>query len=46
VVRHAFQGGVYATVFGQVITAAADGVQLRWSRTPWLLSSWTASTVR
>jgi uncharacterized protein with NRDE domain len=45
VVRHAFEGGVYSTVFGQVITATTDGVQLRWSRTPWLLGTW-AGTMR
>jgi uncharacterized protein with NRDE domain len=43
VVRHAFEGGVYATVFGQVITVDADGVQIGWSRTPWELSSWSTS---
>ncbi|MDT7537470.1 MAG: hypothetical protein QOI82_1055 [Actinomycetota bacterium] len=41
VVRHAFEGGVYATVFGQVITADEAGVQLSWSRTPWELDSWS-----
>ncbi|MDX6200324.1 MAG: hypothetical protein QOJ79_3475 [Actinomycetota bacterium] len=40
VVRHPFEGGVYATVFGQVITAGEAGVQLKYSRTPWDLSSW------
>jgi hypothetical protein len=41
VVRHAFESGVYATVFGQVITADETGVRLTWSRTPWLISTWT-----
>jgi hypothetical protein len=41
VVRHAFEGGVYATVFGQVITADAAGVQISWSRTPWQLDTWS-----
>jgi uncharacterized protein with NRDE domain len=43
VVRHAFEGGVYATVFGQVITADDAGVRITWSRTPWDLDSWSAS---
>lgn len=41
VVRHASGDLVYATVFGQVITAALGEVSLRWSRTPWIQSSWT-----
>ena len=41
-VRHPFDGGVYATVFGQVISAGDAGVGLRWSRTPWDLATWTA----
>ena len=41
VVRHPFEGGVYATVFGQVITATAPGhVELTWSRTPWITGTW------
>jgi uncharacterized protein with NRDE domain len=43
VVRHPFEGGVYATVFGQVIRAWPGDVQVQWSRTPWLLETWTAS---
>jgi hypothetical protein len=39
VVRHEFDGGVYATVFGQVITAAPGRVRLSWSRTPWVATS-------
>jgi uncharacterized protein with NRDE domain len=35
VVRHAFDGGVYATVFGQVIRAQPGIVKLLWSRTLW-----------
>jgi hypothetical protein len=42
VVRHPFEGGVYATVFGQVIRARPGDVQLQWSRTPWLLETWTS----
>jgi hypothetical protein len=45
VVRHAFEGGVYATVFGQVITASPNDVQVSWSRTPWLGESWVAASV-
>jgi hypothetical protein len=45
VVRHPFEGGVYATVFGQVIRARPGDVQLQWSRTPWLLDTWTSSTL-
>lgn len=41
VVRHTSGNAVYATVFGQVITAAPGEVSLRWSRTPWIGSSWT-----
>jgi uncharacterized protein with NRDE domain len=41
VVRHPFEGGVYATVFGQVITVDETGVHLTWSRTPWSLETWT-----
>jgi hypothetical protein len=40
VVRHAFEGGVYATVFGQVITAEPGRLALSWSRTPWIADSW------
>lgn len=38
VVHHPFDGGVYATVFGQVIATEPHTVQ--WSRTPWLIDSW------
>ena len=41
VVRHAFDGGVYATAFGQVITARPGDVRVQWSRTPWLADTWT-----
>ena len=37
VVHHPVEGGVYATVFGQLIVT---GEALQWSRTPWLLESW------
>jgi uncharacterized protein with NRDE domain len=40
VVHHPFDGGVYATVFGQVIAAAPGQVSVQWSRTPWLLDTW------
>ncbi|MCU1589963.1 MAG: hypothetical protein JWP11_1219 [Frankiales bacterium] len=40
VVRHAFDGGVYATVFGQVLTAGPGRLDLSWSRTPWVAGSW------
>jgi hypothetical protein len=42
VVRHPFEDGVYATVFGQVITAEPGRLSLAWSRTPWVASSWTS----
>ena len=41
VVRMERGDAVYATVFGQVITARPGEVALRWSRTPWLLDTWT-----
>lgn len=40
-VRHEFDGAVYATVFGQVITAAPGDVGISYSRTPWLPGTWT-----
>jgi hypothetical protein len=40
VVRHPFEGGIYATVFGQVITAKPGRMELSWSRTPWVSDSW------
>lgn len=40
VVRHAFERGVYATVFGQVIIAEPGRLTLSWSRTPWVAGSW------
>ena len=43
VVRHPFDGGVYATVFGQVIRARPRDVQLQWSRTPWQLDTWSGT---
>lgn len=42
VVRHVTENAVYATVFGQVMTARPGDVRLRWSRTPWIESSWVA----
>jgi uncharacterized protein with NRDE domain len=40
IVRHPFEGGIYATVFGQVMTVRSDQLELSWSRTPWLVDSW------
>lgn len=41
VVRAPFEGRVYATVFGQLITAVPGRLDLTYSRTPWLAGSWT-----
>lgn len=41
VVRHEMETAVYATVFGQVISASPGEVQLTWSRTPWIAGSWS-----
>jgi uncharacterized protein with NRDE domain len=43
VVRHALDGAVYATVFGQVIESRPGDVSFAWSRTPWLEDGWTVS---
>jgi hypothetical protein len=41
VVRHQTEDAVYATVFGQVVSALPGNVSLSWSRTPWVEGSWT-----
>jgi len=42
VVRHPTEGDVYATVFGQLITATPGALEIVHSRTPWLRDTWTA----
>jgi uncharacterized protein with NRDE domain len=41
VVRHELAGSVYATVFGQLITAAPGSLHIAYSRTPWERAGWT-----
>jgi hypothetical protein len=41
-VRHAQDGVVYATVFGQLIEAAPGRLRLEHSRTPWTVEPWTS----
>ena len=41
VVRHEVGSEVYATVFGQLITATPGALTIRHSRTPWQRDSWT-----
>lgn len=41
VVRHPFETDVYATVFGQLITAAPGVLRISYSRTPWQGGTWT-----
>lgn len=41
VVRHETPDGVYATVFSQLLLAGPGSLELSFSRTPWLESSWT-----
>jgi uncharacterized protein with NRDE domain len=41
VVRHEIDGNIYATVFGQLITASNGALHLASSATPWLAGSWT-----
>jgi hypothetical protein len=41
IVQHAFETDTYATVFGQLITAAPGQLRVAYSRTPWLAASWT-----
>lgn len=40
IVRHEVDDSVYATVFGQLITATRGTVAISHSRTPWLPDSW------
>ena len=40
VVRHPFETDTYATVFGQLITAAPGRLHISYSRTPWDGSTW------
>lgn len=42
VVRAPFEDGVYATVFGQLITATPGDLHLEYSRTPWTDGTWTS----
>jgi hypothetical protein len=41
VVRHPIDGDVYATVFGQLITASPGSLRVSYSRTPWQPDTWT-----
>jgi uncharacterized protein with NRDE domain len=41
IVRHPFETDTYATVFGQLITAAPGDLRISHSRTPWDASTWT-----
>jgi len=41
VVRHQVEGEVYATVFGQLITASPGALTVLHSRTPWQRKTWT-----
>lgn len=43
VVRHEFETDAYATVFGQLISAAPGALDLSYSRTPWVRSSWQSA---
>jgi uncharacterized protein with NRDE domain len=40
IVRHPFETDTYATVFGQLITAAPGDLGVSHSRTPWLADTW------
>jgi len=42
VVRHEVDEGVYATVFGQLITARPGALRIEHSRTPWVAGSWVS----
>lgn len=44
IVRHPFETDTYATVFGQLITAAPGELHIRHSRTPWDATSWVDQT--
>lgn len=41
VVRHEFETDVFATVFGQLITAVPGHLEIQYSRTPWRAETWT-----
>jgi Transport and Golgi organisation 2 len=41
VVRHEVSGDIYATVFGQLITAGRGALRIASSATPWIHGSWT-----
>jgi hypothetical protein len=40
VVRHQAEDLIFATVFGQVITASPGSLSLGYSRTPWQAGTW------
>jgi hypothetical protein len=40
IVEHPFETDTYATVFGQLITAAPGDLRVSHSRTPWLADTW------
>lgn len=40
VVRHDVEAGVWATVFGQLITARPGELDVEWTRTPWRAETW------
>ena len=44
VVRHEFEQGVYATVFGQIMTVRPGRLELAYTRTPWEATTWTTRT--
>jgi hypothetical protein len=44
VVRHTIEDRTYATVFGQLVTAAPGQLRIEHSRTPWVDGSWTSQT--
>jgi len=43
IVRVPFEDDVYATVFGQLITATPGSLQVEHSRTPWVAGTWTTN---
>lgn len=44
VIRHEFEGGVYATVFGQIMTVQPGQFDLSFTRTPWDAATWQDRT--
>lgn len=44
IVRHPFETDTYATVFGQLITAAPGRLRVQHSRTPWDAATWLDET--